>query len=100
MSEMIDDDFIDASEIQVTRGRREKPTYSTYIWESKTDYGRHQYYSALRRNYIRRHKVNETPYDHFINPLLAREEEYAKLFPVTLVEIKLIIEEEERKNDE
>jgi len=56
--------------------------------------GQYLMYKAYQRNYQRRHGVTETPYDHLIDPVLQREEEYSKLFPITLIEARLIVQEE------
>jgi len=96
-----DDDFVDASTIEVTRGRRTglgngrnfipAPVISMNEDDRK---GAYLMYKAHQRNYQRRHNVTVTPYDHLIDPVLQREEEYSKLFPITLIEARLIVQEE------
>lgn len=98
MSDDFEFEVIDASSVQHSQ-RTRKPKYKTKPWEYWDAKGEYEYYKIVQRNYRRRHNVSETPYDHLIDPVLAREEEYAKLFPVTLVELRLIVEEEERKNN-
>jgi hypothetical protein len=95
---MSDSDFeiVDTSTIQFAR-RSRKPKYKTKPWEYNDAEGEHFYYKIAQRNYRRRHGVTETPYDHLIDPVLEREEEYSKLFPITLIEARLIVQEEEMK---
>lgn len=103
MSDDFEFEVIDASAVEHSRNYRRRSglgngkNFIEAVYLDSED--QHRYYSALQRNYRRRHNVSETPYDHLIDPVLAREEEYAKLFPVTLVELRLIVEEEERKNN-
>lgn len=89
--------FIDSSQVESSR-RQRKPKYKNKPWEYTDAKGEYEYYKIAQRNYRRRHGVMETPYDHLIDPRMEREEEYAKLFPITLTELRLIVEEETRKN--
>ena len=103
MSE-IDCEFIDASEIEVTRGKRgglgngrnfiPAPVFGTSLSDRKAEY---DYYKALQSSWKRRNNTSVTPYDHLIDRVFEREEEYSKLFPVTLIEIRLIVQEESER---
>jgi hypothetical protein len=95
-----DDDFqfISADLVVSSRGGRKNTTIKAPSFWSRGFYdyqGEYNHYRALQQNYRRRHKVEETPYDHLVNPILAKQEEYASLFPVTLIELQLIVKEEE-----
>lgn len=102
---MSDSDFeiVDASTIDfVRRGGRRKglgngrnfiPAEPVSLSNDDRE-GQYLMYKAYQRNYQRRHGVTETPYDHLIDPVLQREEEYSKLFPITLIEARLIVQEE------
>lgn len=101
MSEEFEFEVIDASAVEHSRNYRRRSglgngkNFIEAVYLDNED--QHRYYSALQRNYRRRHNVRETPYDHMIDPVLKREEDYAKLFPVTLTEIRLMLEEEKGK---
>lgn len=91
-------EIIDSSQIQMSQ-RNRKPKYKHMPWSYNTPEGEHKYYKMLQRNYQRRHGVMETPYDHMVDPIMEREEEYAKLFPITLIELRLMVEEKGSKNE-
>jgi len=103
MSDDLDFEIVDASKMDFVRrgGRRDGlgngrnfiPAESISLSNCDRK-GEYLMYKAYQRNYQRRHGVTETPYDHLIDPVLEREEEYSKLFPMTLIEIRLIAQEE------
>jgi hypothetical protein len=81
---MSDDyEIVDASTIEFA-SRSRKPKYAHKHWESTNPRDMHIYYSALQRNHIRRNGCNETPYDHLIDQKMKREEEYQRIFPISL----------------
>ena len=104
MSDELGYEVIDASQVEYVRGRRNKlgngdnfipaPVFGMSNSDRKVEY---QYYKALQTSWKRRNGVTETPYDHLIDPRFEKEEEYARLFPVTLTELRLIVQEEEMK---
>lgn len=90
--------IIDSSQVESSQ-RQRKPKYKTKPWEYSDTKGEYEYYKIVQRNYRRRHGITETPYDHLVDPIMEREEEYAKLFPITLIELRLMAEEKGSKNE-
>lgn len=103
---IMSDDFeiVDPSTLQLaSRGRRSKglgqgsnfiPANTwTNPFSDKSRRMEYQYYRSLQRIHQRRTGEMETPYDHLIDKELLREEEYNKLFPITLVEARMMAEE-------
>lgn len=89
-----DFEIVDASLVQGSK-RERKSSYKGVSFTPSHPVSQYYHYRALQSNYRRRHKTMETPWDHFIDPLMEREDEYAKVFPVTLIELRLMVKEEE-----
>lgn len=102
---MSDDyEIVDVSTIEfASRGRRSKglgqganfiPANTwTEPFSDKSRRSEYQYYRSLQRIHQRRTGEIETPYDHLVDKEFLREEEYSKLFPITLVEARMMAEE-------